>query len=160
MVASAKVQAGHVKRNASTGASVTLRTGSAGRLGSLNLKANAVVESVTSCFRELEIYVFTGRFAIRVLHRNVHFVKNPHVIQATLRIQHLVLAKTVFTMNLDFLVHDKRMRVIEPGNQHPIDKDLWAFRNFVSDIDLVGIIGLRLRGVLEFYLGKPEIVVS
>ena len=72
----------------------------------------------------------------------------------------MVLAQAIFTVNLYFAIHHEWMSEIQPCNQYLIDKNLRTFSNFVSDIDLVGIIGFRLRGVFKLYLGKSQIVVS
>src|SRR5215472_16031868 len=160
VIAPAKVEPGDIERYARAYAGLTLRVGGSRRLPGLHLEADTVVEGIATRLSQLEVDVLMCGFTVRILNGYVDLVENPHVIKTALGIKHLALAEAVTAADLDFTLHDERSRVVETGDENPIDKKLRPFGDLVGHVDLVGIIDLRLRGVLKFHLGKAEVEIT
>src|SRR6185437_11301713 len=139
MVASAEIEPRHVKRYSSANAGGTLRVRHSAGLPGLHFQAKAVIKSVAPRFRNLEVEIFVGGIAVRVLHRYIDFVKNSQIIEAALGIEHLALAQSVTAADPDFTLHHERTGIVKPGNENLVHKYLRPFSDLVSQVNFVGV---------------------
>ncbi len=77
-----------------------------------------------------------------------------------MRIQHFPLAERLAGADLHLPFHHERLGEVQAGDQYLVHKNLLAFGYFVSEVDLVGIAGLRLGGILKLHVGKPAVGIS
>src|SRR5215471_8293273 len=74
---------------------------------SLQFKSKAVIESVSLGLLNLVQQVFPADFAVLVLHRHIHLIKDAQIVEALLRVHHRALAERISIADLKFAVHHK-----------------------------------------------------
>src|SRR5437764_3505495 len=92
MVASTEIQARYVKRDAGAGAGVSLGCRRSGGLSRGYFKAQTISKGVAAGLNQLEIYVLVSGLAFWILHCHLDGIENTKIVQAPLRLQHLLLA--------------------------------------------------------------------
>ena len=100
----------------------------------MHFKSNSVVEGVAPGLLDLIEQVLAAYFAVLILHRHIHLVENAQVVEALLRLHHRALAERISVANLEFAIHDKRLRPLQAGDQHTIDEHLVPFVNLEDHI--------------------------
>src|SRR5215470_2826393 len=113
MVATAKIQASDVKRNTRANAGLTLWGGAACGLAGLYLQAESIIKGVPLGLTHLEIDIFVAGFAVRILNRHIHLIKDAHIVEAALRIQHVALAEGLARVDLHLTFHHERTSKVQ-----------------------------------------------
>ena len=84
---------------------------------------------------------FCGVGALGILDGRIDLAEDAEIIELALRIEKVLLAEGLAGSFLNLALHHVVAGVIEPGDHHLVDEELFALLDGVGDVFAVGLAG-------------------
>src|SRR5271166_3336406 len=160
LVATEHIQSRNFQHSRGTYARRALRIVDRRCVARRKLYAAAIAKRPAWRLTQVEQYVLQRLDALWVLHRHVHLVEDPQVVQAPLRVHHSGLAQGIAWLDPEPPVQDTWTGILEAGNDETIHIDMLTLHDLVGDVHAVGLSLHRLDREIKLHVGKSAVVVK
>ena len=141
LIAAGDIEAGDIEFDAGTDAGGSGGSVGAGGQAGFEFQAEAVGEGVALGFLHLDENIFLRIGALGILDGGIDLAEDAEIVELALRVEEVLLAERLAGNFLNFALHDVVAGVIESGDHHLVDEELFAFLDGVVNVFAIGLAG-------------------